>query len=158
MLHHTPDPKRAFLSLASKVKKGGHISAWVYGAENNEWITKYVNPIREGFTSKISQPMLYQLSKLPTLSLFLTTKLVYRPVNAAVKPLARRLFYNDYMNHIGTFGWREQHNIVFDHLVAPTAFYISRQEFEGWWKEIGAGDVEIIWHNRNSWCGFGKLD
>ena len=86
VLHHTPDPKKAFMSLASKVKKGGHISAWVYGAENNEWITKYVNPVREGFTSKISQPVLYQLSKLPTLSLFLTTKLVYRPANIAAKP------------------------------------------------------------------------
>ena len=41
VLHHTPDPKKAFLSLAGKVKSGGHISAWVYGAENNEWITKY---------------------------------------------------------------------------------------------------------------------
>jgi hypothetical protein len=46
---------------------------------------------------------------------------------------------------------------VFDHLVAPTAFYISREEFENWWKEIGAKDVEIIWHNRNSWCGFGEI-
>ncbi|MBN8129440.1 methyltransferase domain-containing protein, partial [Vibrio vulnificus] len=34
VLHHTPDPKKAFLSLAGKVKAGGHISAWVYGAEN----------------------------------------------------------------------------------------------------------------------------
>jgi SAM-dependent methyltransferase len=157
VLHHTPDPKAAFISLASKVKKGGNISAWVYGAENNEWITKYVNPIREGFTSKISQPVLYQLSKLPTLSVFLATKLVYRPVNVASKPVAKYLFYNEYMNHIGSFGWREQHNIVFDHLVAPTAFYISKEEFEEWWKEINAGDVEIIWHNRNSWCGFGKI-
>jgi SAM-dependent methyltransferase len=40
VLHHTPDPKKAFISLAGKVKKGGHISAWVYGAENNEWIQK----------------------------------------------------------------------------------------------------------------------
>ncbi len=118
VLHHTPDPKKAFLSLASKVKGGGHISAWVYGAENNEWITKYVNPVREGFTSKISQPVLYQLSKLPTLSLFLTTKLVYRPANMIAKPVAKHLFYNDYLNHLGSFGWREQHNIVFDHLVA----------------------------------------
>lgn len=157
VLHHTPDPKKAFLSLASKVKKDGHISAWVYGAENNEWITKYVNPIREGFTSKISQPVLYQLSKLPTLSLFLTTKLVYRPVNASVRSLAKYLFYNDYMNHLGSFGWREHHNIVFDHLVAPTAFYISKSEFEEWWKEINADEVEIIWHNQNSWCGFGKV-
>src|SRR4030095_2486905 len=103
VLHHTPDPKKAFLSLASKVKQGGHISAWVYGAENNEWITKYINPVRESFTSKISQPFLYQLSKLPTLSLFLTTNLVYRPPNIAAKPIADRLFYNDYLNHIGSF-------------------------------------------------------
>jgi SAM-dependent methyltransferase len=157
VLHHTPDPKKAFVSLASKVKKGGHISAWVYGAENNEWISKFVNPVRESFTSQISQPLLYQLSKLPTLGVFLTTKLVYRPMNAAAKPVANRLFYNDYLNHLGTFGWREQHNIVFDHLVAPTAFYISKDDFARWWEEIGAEDVEITWHNRNSWCGFGKV-
>lgn len=157
VLHHTPDPKAAFVSLASKVKKGGHVSAWIYGAENNEWITKYVDPIRVGFTSKISQPVLYQLSKLPTLSLFLATKLLYRPMNVAAKPVAKYLFYNDYMNHLGSFGWREQHNIVFDHLVAPTAFYISKPEFEEWWNEINADEVEIVWHNRNSWCGFGRI-
>ena len=101
--------------------------------------------------------MLYQLSKLPTLSIFLTTKLVYRPANIAAKGVAKKLFYNDYLNQLGTFGWREQHNIVFDHLVAPTAFYISKEEFEDWWKDIKAEEVEIIWHNSNSWCGFGKV-
>ena len=158
VLHHTPDPKNAFLSLASKVKKGGHISAWVYGAENNEWISKFVNPVRESFTSQISQPVLYQLSKLPTLGLFLSTKLIYRPLNAAAKPIANRLFYNEYLNHLGTFGWREQHNIVFDHLVAPTAFYISKDEFMKWWQELEAEDIEITWHNENSWCGFGRIE
>ena len=115
VLHHTPDPKKAFLSLAGKVKKGGAISAWIYGEENNDWIINYVNPIREGFTSKMGQPTLYQLSKLPTLGVFLASKLIYKPLNKTVKPVARRLFYNDYLNHLGTFGWREQHNIVFDH-------------------------------------------
>ncbi len=157
VLHHTPDPEKSFVSLASKVKKGGAISAWIYGAENNEWITNYINPIRTSFTSKMKQPTLYQLSKLPTLGVFLASKLIYKPANAIFKPLAGKLFYNDYLNHLGTFGWREQHNIVFDHLVAPTAFYISRAEFEDWWKEIDARGVEIIWHNRNSWCGFGQL-
>jgi len=157
VLHHTPDPKGAFMSLAGKVKKGGHISAWVYGAENNEWITRFVNPVRESFTSQISQPVLYQLSKLPTLGVFLTTKLVYRPLNKASQPVAKRLFYNEYLNRLGTFGWREQHNIVFDHLVAPTAFYISKGDFQTWWDDVGAEDVEITWHNQNSWCGFGRL-
>jgi SAM-dependent methyltransferase len=157
VLHHTPDPQGAFTSLAAKVKTGGHISAWVYGAENNAWITRFVDPVRDSFTSQISQPVLYQLSKLPTLGVFLTTKLLYRPLNAASKPIADKLFYNEYMNYLGRFGWREQHNIVFDHLVAPTAFYISRPEFEKWWTDIAAKDVEITWHNQNSWCGFGKV-
>lgn len=158
VLHHTPDPKKAFTSLAGKVKKGGAISAWIYGEENNSWIINYVNPIREGFTSKIGQPTLFQLSKLPTVGVFLASKLLYRPLNKAAKPVANKLFYNDYLNHLGTFGWREQHNIVFDHLVAPTAFYISKEDFELWWDEIKANDVEIIWHNQNSWCGFGKVN
>ncbi len=156
VLHHTPDPKKAFLSLASKVKKGGAISAWIYGAENNEWITSYVNPIREGITSKMKQPTLYQLSKLPTLGVYLASKLIYKPLDKTA--LGKRLFYTDYLTHLGTFGWREQHNIVFDHLVAPTAFYISKSDFENWWQEIGASGVEIIWHNQNSWCGFGRIE
>jgi SAM-dependent methyltransferase len=157
VLHHTPDPKKAFVSLARKVKRGGNISAWIYGAENNEWITNYVDPLRTGFTSQISQPLLYQLSKLPTLGVFLGTKLLYRPLNAVAKPLANKLFYNEYLNHLGTFGWREQHNIVFDHLVAPTAYYISKDDFAQWWNEIQATDVQITWHNQNSWCGFGEV-
>ncbi len=157
VLHHTPDPKGAFVSLASKVKAGGSISAWIYGAENNEWITNFVDPLRTGFTSKISQPALYQLSKLPTLGVFAASKLLYKPLNKSAKSVASRLFYNDYLNHIGSFGWREQHNIVFDHLVAPTAFYISKEDFESWWQEIGASDVKITWHNKNSWCGFGVI-
>jgi hypothetical protein len=143
------------VSLAGKVKKGGAISAWIYGAENNEWITSYVNPVREKFTSKINQPTLYQLSKLPTLGVYLASKLLYKPLDKTA--LGKRLFYSDYLTHLGAFGWREQHNIVFDHLVAPTAFYISKAEFEDWWTDIGAENVRVIWHNQNSWCGFGEI-
>jgi hypothetical protein len=71
--------------------------------------------------------------------------------------LGQYLFYNDYLSAIAPFGWREQHTIVFDHLVAPTAFYISRAEFESWWREIGATDVVIGWHNKNSWRGIGTV-
>jgi SAM-dependent methyltransferase len=158
VLHHLPDPKGGFDSLASKVKPGGHISAWVYGAENNEWITRWVNPVREKLTSRMNQRALLQLSKIPAASVYLATKLIYGPLNKSRtgESIARHLFYNDYLKAIAPFGWREQHTIVFDHLVAPTAFYLSRQEFEKWWSDIGAEDVVITWHNKNSWCGFGR--
>ena len=157
VLHHLPDPRGGFLALASKVKPGGHISAWIYGAENNEWITRFVNPVREKITSRIDQRALLQLSKLPAACVYLATKLVYGPLNRRRLSLAKRLFYNDYMSAISSFGWREQHTIVFDHLVAPTAFYISRDDFEAWWRDIDARDVEIGWHNKNSWRGLGKI-
>jgi SAM-dependent methyltransferase len=53
VLHHLPDPRAGFRSLVSKVKPGGHASAWVYGAENNEWIVRLVNPFREYITSRM---------------------------------------------------------------------------------------------------------
>lgn len=158
VLHHLPDPRGGFLSLASKVKPGGHISAWIYGAENNEWITRWVNPVREKITSRIDRRALLQLSKLPTACMYLATKIVYGPLNRSGSSLARRLFYNDYLNSISSFGWREQHTIVFDHLTAPTAFYISREDFEAWWRDINARAVEISWHNKNSWRGRGMVE
>jgi len=159
VLHHLPDPRGGFKSLAAKVKAGGNLSAWVYGAENNEWITRWVNPLRKGLTSRINPQTLLHLSKLPTAAVYLATKLIYRPLNQIGNgSVAQHLFYNDYMFAISDFGWREQHTIVFDHLVAPTAFYISREEFEEWWREINASNVTISWHNKNSWRGFGTIE
>ena len=157
VLHHLPDPRGGFVSLASKVKPGGSISAWIYGAENNEWITRFVNPVREKITSRIDQRALLQLSKIPAACVYLATKLIYGPLNRNGSGLGKYLFYNDYLSSIAPFGWREQHTIVFDHLVAPTAFYIPREEFETWWRDIGARDVVIGWHNKNSWRGIGSL-
>ena len=159
VLHHLPDPRAGFRSLASKVKVGGNISAWVYGAENNEWITRFIDPLREKFSSRIDRRALLQLSKFPTALVYAATKLVYGPLNRSQSGsrLARHLFYNDYLSAIAQFGWREQLTIVFDHLVAPTSHYIRREDFEEWWKDVAASDVTIGWHNKNSWRGFGKI-
>jgi len=160
VLHHLPDPRSGFKSLTSKVKPGGHMSAWVYGAENNEWITRWVNPVRERLTSRIDARLLLQLSKLPAAIMFIATKTIYGPLNRSprVASIARHLFYNDYLKAIAGFGWREQHTSVFDHLIAPTAFYISGDEFADWWREIGVSDPDINWHNSNSWRGFGRIE
>lgn len=159
VLHHLPDPRAGFRSLATKVKAGGHISAWVYGAENNEWITRFIDPLREKFSSRIDRRVLVQLSKLPTALVYAATKIVYGPLNRSHggSRLARHLFYNDYLNAISPFGWREQHTIVFDHLVAPTSHYLRSEDFEEWWRDVNAEDVVIGWHNKNSWRGYGRL-
>ena len=160
VLHHLPDPRAGFRSLVSRVKPGGHVSAWVYGAENNQWIVRLVNPLREYVTSRMPSRWLFHLAKVPTALMYGASKLVYGPLNRSEsgKAIARHLFYNDYMEFVSGFDWREQHNIVFDHLVAPTAFYISGDEFEEWWRDIDATEVVIGWRNKNSWRGFGRVN
>src|SRR5207248_3299961 len=159
VLHHLPNPRAGFESLVSKVKPDGHVSAWVYGAENNWWIVWLVNPIRRHLTSRMPERLLLHLSKIPTAMMYAATKLVYGPLNRsdAGRKIAQHLFYNEYLRAIADFNWREQHSIVFDHLIAPTAFYLSKKEFEKWWQGIGAPDAIIGWHNENSWRGFGQI-
>jgi SAM-dependent methyltransferase len=159
VLDHLGKPIKGFQSLASKVKPGGHVSAWVYGAENNRWITGLINPLRVRFTSRLNPSTLFHVSKLPTAILYLATKAIYGPLSRMGNGnWARRLFYGDYLSWLSRFGWREHHAIVFDHLVAPTAHYFTRAEFEDWWTSIEAQDVKIGWHNKNSWRGFGRIN
>lgn len=155
VLHHLPDPRAGFASLVRHVKPGGAVSAWVYGRENNGWIVHIVNPLRERVTSKLPMRALYALSYLPAALLYLPLKLIYAPLGGT--KLARFLFYADYLRYISKFPFREIHNIVHDHLTAPVAFYIRREEFADWFAQARAKDVEIHWHNRNSWRGYGTM-
>jgi SAM-dependent methyltransferase len=155
VLHHLPNPRAGFLSLIKKLKPGAAISAWVYGRENNGWIIYFVNPLRRHLTARLPMRVLYALSYLPTAVLYLALKLIYAPLTKS--SLKHWLFYADYLCYIARFPFREIHNIVHDHLTAPVAFYITREEFADWYKEAQAVDYEIAWHNRNSWRGFGHL-
>src|SRR5438552_8316818 len=95
VLHHLPNPRAVFKSLTSKVKQGGYASAWIYGAENNGWIVRVINPLRREVTSKISRRLLFHLSKIPTAIMYGATKLIYRPLNSSRRgpPIARHLGY-----------------------------------------------------------------
>jgi SAM-dependent methyltransferase len=155
VLHHLPDPRAGFAELVRHVRPGGAVSAWVYGRENNGWIVNFINPLRRHFTSKLPARTLYFLSYAPTAILYALLKTAYAPLGGT--KLARHLFYADYLSYIARFPFREVHNIVFDHLTAPIAFYISRDEFDEWFRAAQAEGIEIAWHNRNSWRGFGII-
>jgi SAM-dependent methyltransferase len=152
VLHHLPDPGSGFISLVNSLKPGGAVSAWVYGKENNGWILNFVNPLRQRVTSKLPPGLLYRLSFLPATVLYLLLKMVYRP--AGKTGFSQYLFYASYLSYISRFPFREIHGIVHDHLNAPVAFYIRREEFNEWFRTVGAERIEIHWHNRNSWRGF----
>ena len=155
VLHHLPDPERGFHALVSKLRPGGSISAWVYGREGNGWIVHMVTPLRERLFSKLPHRLLDLLSAAVTVPLYVGTKLLYRPT--AGTALNRALPYAPYLTYIAAFPYREQRSIVFDHLVAPVAYYLRRSEFAAWFERAGLHDVRIEHHNANSWRGFGSV-
>lgn len=153
VVHHLPDPRRGFLSLLKHLKRGGRISVWVYGREGNGWIVNLVNPLRIGLTSRAPKLFTRVLSFLLAVPLYVALKLVYGPVNRQprLKGLCRFLFYNDYLSAIANFSFAENYWNVFDHLVAPTAFYLTRDEVAEWFPAERMQSVEISQRTGNSW-------
>jgi SAM-dependent methyltransferase len=156
VLHHTSNPRAAFQELATKLRPGGGLSAWVYAREGNGWILRLVNPIRT-LTSRWPRPALLAAAHLIAIPLWIVVKTIYRSVARfqALAPLRRFLFYYDYMVFLSQFGYREQAYIVFDHMVPELSDYIEREAFAEWFQSGGLSDVIISSRSGNSWRGFG---
>ena len=145
VLHHLPEPELGFSGLCDRVRDGGRVAIWVYGYESNEWIVRFVDPVRNAITSRMPAPWLYWLSLPPAVALRLAL-LAYRAPS-----LARRLPYGAYLGYISRFPLREVHSIMFDQLVTPVAHYLPREEVERWLAMDALDEVSIGWHNQNSW-------
>lgn len=157
VLHHTADPRGAFLHLVSRVVPGGSVSAWVYGREHNGWIVHVVNPIRK-VTSRMPRRLLLAASYALALPLTAVVKGIYGPVSRrrGLTWMRRWLFYFDYMAFLDQFDYATLAIIVFDHAVPAIAEYIPREQFAEWF-EAARLDATITMRGGNSWRGFGIL-
>jgi SAM-dependent methyltransferase len=151
VLHHLPDPRARISSLGVEGEAGGHVSAWIYGAENNEWITRFVNPVREKITSRMDQRSCCNFEATGACvyardeARLWTTKpqrLVAREAS-----FLQRLPERDLKLRLA----RAAHDRVRSPRGAHGLLHLAR-EFETWWRDIDARDVEISWHNKNSWA------
>ncbi len=122
VLHHLPDPKRGFSALAPKIKPGGRLHAWVYGREGNRILLLVLNPIRR-MTSKMPPAMLKAVAWIVAAPVAVAAKTVNR-----LPGIGRRLPNGDYMRWLSHESFRKTHLIVFDQLVAPVAYYMSRSD------------------------------
>jgi SAM-dependent methyltransferase len=157
VLHHLDDPQAGFNALLQHLRRDGTVFAWVYGRENNGWLINFVNPIRVLLTSRLPRRVLYVLAWLIAAGIYPVLKFLYRPANTveAMRWLRKILPYNDYLTWLGQFRLRYIHNVVFDHLVAPVAYYVRQEEFEEWFRQAGLSVIDMSWRNRNSWRGHG---
>lgn len=147
VLHHLPDPAAGFRGLAAQVRPGGRVVIWVYGLENNEWITRWVDPVRKAVTARLPPGPLRALSRVPAAALWTAINAVY-PL--APGPVRGRLPYSEYFTQLRGYPFHEIHNIVFDQLVTPVAYYLPEDEVRRWF-ESGFCDVDVRWKGRYSW-------
>jgi len=140
VVHHTPDPARTFDTLVDALGPSGVLTVWVYGAENNGWITRLVSPLRRHLTSKLPHRLLGVLSMLLALPLY--------SLAAAAKRVP--LPYSEYLRYLRRYPFRYMTHIVYDHLVPEIAHYLPRAELERWVAKHGL-HAQLSSRNGNSW-------
>jgi SAM-dependent methyltransferase len=155
VLHHLPRPEAGFDSLLRFLRPGGAIFAWVYGRENNGIVHGFINPLRQNLTTRMPPSVLPIIAWPMSVVMQSLLKGIYRPLRRT--PLFKILPSREYLYSLSSFSFRRNYNIVFDHLVAPVAHYLPREEFEGWFERNGLSEVQISWRNENSWRGFGRV-
>jgi len=153
VLHHLPDPQAGFESLVRYLRPGGTIAVWVYGYENNGLVRNVVEPLRRA-TTRLPHATLNAVSYPFSIAFHLAAKGVYRPLHGT--SVGKRLPLSEYMASVGEFSYGQNHAIVYDQLVAPTARYIRREELQTWFDRAGLVDVQLSHRHGNSWRGQGK--
>jgi SAM-dependent methyltransferase len=145
VLHHLPSPREGLDAVVSVLKPGGTVAAWVYGYESNEWVVRWLDPVRKGVTSKMPHWALYWLTLPPAVGVSAFSKLY------GIPPLARKLPMSGYMRWLSALPLREVHNIAFDQLTPPIAHYLPREEVRSWFARDHFQEVVITPFRDNSW-------
>lgn len=143
VIHHLKDPRKAIEQMIKATKRKGEVLIWVYGYESNEWIVRYVNPIRK-ITSKLPVRVVDVLSLGCSFPLFLWVKL-FPQKHAYLRQLSKFKFW-----HI--------HSIVLDQLIPTIANYWTHDQALHLLKDKGLSNVKAFHVNNNSWSVIGTKD
>ncbi|WP_165222023.1 methyltransferase domain-containing protein [Aquisphaera insulae] len=59
VMHHTPDPRRAFAQVARKVKRGGRLAVWLYRRNTppQEWINSGLRAVSTRMSARLLEPI-----------------------------------------------------------------------------------------------------
>ena len=143
VIHHLENPKLALSKLIRALKPDGEILFWVYSFEGNEWIKKYISPIREKF-----------LSKLPISYLHSITYLISIPFYFYIRIFPET---NSYIAQISRFSFTHVHTIVFDQLLPKVANYWTKDQVYSLVENLGLSNVSVESpQNKMGWILIGK--
>jgi SAM-dependent methyltransferase len=122
VIHHTPDPRGAYLELARLVKPGGALYVWVYPREG-------------GLRERVFGAARAVTTRLPGA--------VVRALSFALAPLT--LGVRSYSGtRLGRATWSECAQVVHDWIAPPLQSHHTFEEVEAWAAEAGLRPVERL--------------
>jgi SAM-dependent methyltransferase len=129
VIHHLEEPRSALMRMISALKPGGKLLVWLYSYEGNEWIVRYVNPVRKHITSRLPLPIVHFLSYFCSIPLWAFVKIFRGPT--------------PYLRELSGFSFWHIHSIVFDQLIPRVANYWSKKEVENLFAGLGLKSLSI---------------
>lgn len=129
VIHHLKDPKAALKNMIRALKKGGTLVIWLYSFEGNEWIPRFVSPVRINITSKLPVSVVHFMSYFCSVPLWAFVKIFKGP--------------SVYFKQLSTFDFWHIHSIVFDQLIPVIANYWSKAEIENLFSDLELNDISI---------------
>ncbi len=59
VMHHSPDPRRAFAEVARRVKPGGHLAVWLYRKNTapQEWLNSALRALTTRLPARVLEPL-----------------------------------------------------------------------------------------------------
>lgn len=143
VIHHLEHPKLALKNLIHALKPGGTAIFWVYSLEGNEWIKKYISPVRKKFLSRLPLSFLHTITYFVTIPFYLMIKTI-RPINP-------------YIEQISKFSFSHVRQIIFDQFLPVIANYWSKEEVLSLIEGLELKEVSV--HsppNKMGWTIIGK--
>jgi SAM-dependent methyltransferase len=122
VIHHTPDPRAAFLELARVVKPGGAVYVWVYPRERA--LRETVMGALRSVTTRLPGPAMRTLS------------FALAPLTLAVRSYSG--------TQLGRATWNECAQVVHDWLAPPLQSHHDWDEVAGWARAAGLADLERL--------------
>lgn len=141
VIHHLEFPERALEGMVKAVKPGGRVLIWVYGLENNEWIVRFLDPLRKAAFSRLPIGLVHHLSLYPSAVLWLALRL-------GIGKIA-------YFKLLRSFTFRHLRSIVFDQMLPKIANYWPRATVAKLLADRGLTDITVTWVNQMSWTATG---
>jgi SAM-dependent methyltransferase len=130
VLHHTPDPRNAFLSLVPLLKPGGKITVTLYSGYNKVYVTS-TNFWRR-LTTRLPRRLVYYLAQWAIPAHYL-----YR---IPLIGLLGRLIFP--ISHHRDREWRVLD--TFDCYTPTYQSYHTHPEVFGWFKDAGLNDIAVL--------------